>query len=114
MTVASLTEHMAGHAVVRAADDLIAQLRSNGAQAFTCDESDIEVAGGRVFSRNEPNNYIAFKDIVQGYKSETGESVGEPVLGRGGFMLKGLSMLNPQTGEGKTGRNGHLVRKSLR
>ena len=102
-TVASLTEYMAGHAVVRAADDMLEQLRSNGAQALRCSAAEIEISHGRVFSRKNPEQFIAFKDIVQGYKADTGESIGEPVLGRGGFMLKGLSMLNPQTGVGKTG-----------
>jgi CO/xanthine dehydrogenase Mo-binding subunit len=102
-TVASLTEYMAGHAVMRAADDLLEQLRCNGAEAFGCSADEIEVAHGRVFLKKNPEQFIAFKNIVQGYKSTTGESIGEPVLGRGGFMLKGLSMLNPQTGQGKTG-----------
>ena len=102
-TVASLTEYMAGHAVVRAADDLLDQLRSNGAQAFGCSAEEIEIAHGRVCSVKNPERFIAFKDIVQGYRAPDGSSVGEPVLGRGGFMLKGLSMLDPQTGQGKTG-----------
>ena len=102
-TVASMTEHMAGHAVMRAAEDLLDQLRSNGSQAFGCSADDIEIAHGRVFSKKNPEQFIAFKDIVHGYKSTSGESIGEPVLGRGGFMLKGLSMLDPQTGQGKTG-----------
>lgn len=102
-TVASLTEYMAGHAVLRAADDAISQLRSNGAQAFGCAPEEIEIAGGRVFSIKNPAQFIAFKDIVQGYQSAEGESIGEPVLGRGGFMLKGLSKLDPKTGQGKTG-----------
>jgi len=102
-TVASMTEYMAGHAVMRAADDLLNQLRSNGAQALGCSPDDIEIAYSRVYSRKNPEQFIAFKDIAGGYKSNTGESVGEPVLGRGGFMLKGLSMLEPQTGHGRTG-----------
>ncbi len=102
-TVASLTGYMAGRAVMRAADDLLEQLRSNGAQALGCLTDEIEVAHGRVFSRKNPEQFIAFKDIVKGYKSKAGESIGEPVLGRGGFMLKGLSMLDPATGKGKTG-----------
>ncbi len=102
-TVASLTGYMAGHAVVRAADDLLKQLRSNGAQALECLIDEIEVAHGRVFSSKNPEQFIALKDIVQGYKSTAGESIGEPVLGRGGFMLKGLSLLDPVTGKGKTG-----------
>ena len=102
-TVASMTEYMAGQAVVRAADDLLDQLLSNGSQALGCPADDIDIAQGYVFSKNNPERYIAFKDIVQGYKSASGESIGEPVLGRGGFMLKGLCMLDPQTGRGKTG-----------
>lgn len=102
-TVASLTEYMAGQAVIRAADDIINQLKSNGAQVFGCSTDDIEIANGRVFSKKNPERFISFKEIVQGYKSKSGESIGEPVIGRGGFMLKGLSMLNAQTGQGKTG-----------
>lgn len=102
-TVASLTEHMAGHAVLRAVDDLIDQLRSNGAQAFGCSAEEIEVANGRVFCRKNPDQFIPFKDIAQGYQSPAGESIGAPVTGRGNFMLKGLSLLDPQTGKGKTG-----------
>lgn len=102
-TVASMTEYMAGHAVMRAADDLLDQLRSNGSQALGCSVEDIEIAHGRVFSKKNPEHFIALKDIVQGYKSTLGESIGEPALGRGGFMLKGLCMLDPQTGQGKTG-----------
>jgi CO/xanthine dehydrogenase Mo-binding subunit len=89
--------------VVRAADDIIDQLRQNGAQAFGCPAEEIEIAHGRVYARKNPERFIAFKDIAQGYKATDGSSVGEPVLGRGGFMLKGLSQLDPQTGQGKTG-----------
>ena len=102
-TVASMTEYMAGHAVMRAADDLLAQLRRNGAEALQCPMEEIEIANGRVFSRKNPDRFILFRDIVQGYLSPQRESLGEPVLGRGGFMLKGLSLLDPQTGKGKTG-----------
>lgn len=102
-TVASLTEYMAGHAVMRAAEDIIGQLRSNGSQALGCPADDVEISNGRVFSKKNPEQFIAFRDIAQGYKSLTGKSIGVPVLGRGGFMLKGLSMLDPQTGQGKTG-----------
>lgn len=102
-TVASLTEYMAGRAVMRAADDLLEQLRGNASLALGCPAGEIEVAHGRAFSRKNPERFLVLKDIVQGYRSEAGESIGEPVLGRGGFMLKGLSMLNPRTGQGKTG-----------
>lgn len=102
-TVASLTEYMAGHAVLRAADDIISQLRNNGAKVFNCRPDEIEVANGRVYTKKNPESFIAFKDIVGGYKAQDGTSIGEPVLGRGGFKLKGLTVLDPKTGQGKTG-----------
>jgi CO/xanthine dehydrogenase Mo-binding subunit len=102
-TVASLTEYMAGGAVLRAADDMLAQLRSNAAQIFGCLADEIEIAHGQACRRNHPLDSVALKDIVAGYKAKDGASIGEPVLGRGGFMLKGLTKLNPVTGQGKTG-----------
>ncbi|WMJ84742.1 xanthine dehydrogenase family protein molybdopterin-binding subunit [Oscillospiraceae bacterium LTW-04] len=102
-TVASLTEYMAGFAVLKAADDLIYQLKCNGSQAFGCTLDEIEVAHGRVYCKKNLKQYIEFKEIVQGYKAPDGTSIGEPVMGRGGFMLKGLCMLDKETGQGKTG-----------
>lgn len=102
-TVASLTGYMAGHAVVRAADDILDQLRATGSQALSCPPEDILIENGRVFSRKNPGRFIAFKDIVQGYQAPDGSSIGEPALGRGGFLLKGLSQLDPASGRGKTG-----------
>lgn len=102
-TAASLTEYMVGRAVMKAADDLLEQLRQNGSQALGCPPEEIEIAEGRVFSRKNPERFIAFKDIVLGYMTGDGRSLGEPALGRGGFKLHGLSRLDPETGKGKTG-----------
>ena len=102
-TVASFTEYMAGNAVYRAAQDILNQLRANGAEAFKCSADEIEVENGRVYRRGNPSSYIEFKDIVGGYKAQDGSSLGEPVLGRGGFMLKGLTALDKNTGRGRTG-----------
>lgn len=102
-TVASMTGYMAGNAVLRAAEDILAQLRANGSQALNCAPEDIEVENGTVYARQNPATKIMFKDIVRGYKAPDGASVGEPVLGRGGFMLKGLTSLDKQTGKGQAG-----------
>lgn len=102
-TVASLTVHMAGQAVLAAADDALSQLRVNASLALGCPESAIEIAAGRAFSKKNPENFLPFKDIVQGYKSPAGQSLGQPVIGRGSLMLKGLSLLEPQSGRGRTG-----------
>ncbi len=102
-TVASLSGYMAGNAVCQAADDVLEQIRTIAAQAFECQKQELEIADGMVFIKNNPNCYLLFKDIVAGYKAPDGRSIGEPVLGRGGFMLKGLSILDQETGKGKPG-----------
>lgn len=102
-TVASMTTYMAGNAVAGAADDIIGQCRRTGALIFRCPESEIEVAHSRVYWKKQPEQFIAFKDILAGYRSKDGQSIGEPVFGRGGFMLKGLSKLDEATGKGQPG-----------
>lgn len=102
-TVASMTAHMAGSAVCAAADDIIAQLKRNGAMALGCAEEEIEVAHARVYQKSAPEKFIPFKDIVNGYQAEDGSSIGEPALGRGSFMLKGLTLLDEVSGKGRTG-----------
>ena len=102
-TVASMTAYMAGNAVTRAADDIIAQCRRNAALIFQCPEGEVEVAHSRVYWRKEPERFIAFKDILAGYRAKDGRSIGEPVFGRGGFMLKGLSELEEGSGRGQPG-----------
>lgn len=102
-TVASMTAYMAGTAVANAADDIIGQCKHNGALIFECPESEIEVAHSRVYWRKQPERFIAFKDILAGYRTKDGQSIGEPVFGRGGFMFKGLSMLDEVSGKGQPG-----------
>lgn len=102
-TVASMTNYIAGRAVMRAADDLLDQLRGIGAQALACGPEDIEVGGGRVYARHDPAAYLELKDVVSGYKAPDGQSHGDPVLGRGAVIFKGLSQLDPLTGRGKPG-----------
>ncbi|NLF80330.1 MAG: xanthine dehydrogenase family protein molybdopterin-binding subunit [Clostridia bacterium] len=102
-TVASLTVNMAGRAVLAAADDALSQLRVNAGLALGCPDAEIEIAAGRAFSKKNPERFIPFKDIVQGYKSPAGQSLGQPVIGRGSLMLKGLSLLDPYSGSGRTG-----------
>lgn len=102
-TVASLTTYITGRAVMRAADDLLRQLREIGAQALRCGPEDIEINDSKVYARMDPEVYIHFKDIAHGYKTPEGMSIGDPVIGRGAVMFKGLSNLDPATGQGKTG-----------
>lgn len=102
-TVASMTSYVAGRAVMKAASDLITQLKRMASVVLRCPEEDLEVADERVYLRQDPQIYVEFKDIAFGYKYPNGNAVGEQIVGRGGFVLNHLTSLDPQNGSGKTG-----------
>ncbi|NLV59677.1 MAG: xanthine dehydrogenase family protein molybdopterin-binding subunit [Clostridiales bacterium] len=100
-SVASLSSYLAGRAVLRAAEDALMQLRQIGAEALCCWPEDIEVKDSKVYRRGDPDVYVHFKDLVYGFKAPAGASIGKQVIGRGGVMMKGLSSMDPVTGQGQ-------------
>lgn len=102
-TVASMSTYMAGSAVMKAADDLINQLKKAGAISLKCAEEDLDVADMRVFLKEDPTIYAAFRDIVYGIKSANGNSIQGHILGKGSFIMSRLTNLDTSTGKGKTG-----------
>lgn len=102
-TVASMTTFMVGRAVLDAADDLIRQLRGSASLIMKCPPEDLEVAGEKVYLRDDPGSFVPFKDIVHGCKLPDGNAVGRQIIGRGSYVMRHLSKLDPETGQGKTG-----------
>ena len=100
-TVASLGEYLAGRAVMRAAEDALTQIRAIAAQALHCLPEDVVIDDAMAYKSSNPKDFFHFKELVHGYEAPDGASVGDPVLGRGSFMLKGLSPLEPESGRGK-------------
>ena len=102
-TVASMTTYMAGRAVLRAAEDLIKQLRSLAAVAMRCPPEDLIVENEKVYLKQDPNIFTSFKDLVHGYKYPNGNAVEGQILGRGSFIMSHISDLDKNTGKGKPG-----------
>jgi CO/xanthine dehydrogenase Mo-binding subunit len=102
-TVASKSLYMAGRAVLAAAGDIIGQLRHISSIALRYPPEDLEVAGGKVYLRDDPNIFMEFKDIVHGYKYPNGNSIGGQIIGRGSFIMRHLTPLDQETGQGKPG-----------
>ncbi len=102
-TVASMTTYMAGRAALRAAEDLIKQLRSVAAVAMRCPPEDLIVAEEKVYLKQDPNIYIAFKDLVHGYKYPNGNAIEGQIIGRGSFIMSHISDLDKESGKGKPG-----------
>ena len=102
-TVASMTTFMVGNAVIRAADDLIQQLKKLGSIVLKCTPEDLDIKNQKVYLKDDPEIYVYFKDIVYGYKYPEGTSIGGQMIGRGSYIMKHLTKLDKETGKGKVG-----------
>lgn len=102
-TVASRGIYMAGKAVLEAADDVINQIKEIASCVLSAGKEDLEVADSRVFLIDEPAVGLAFKDIVYGYKYPDGHSIGGQIIGTGNYIMRRLTGLDPETGEGRPG-----------
>lgn len=102
-TVASRATLMAGRAVIKATEDAIRQIKDIGAQVLLCSIDDLEVADEKVFIKEEPSVYCDLKNIVFGYKHPNGNAIGGQVIGKGDYILRHLTHLDPETGMGRPG-----------
>lgn len=102
-TVASMTTFMVGNAVVKAADDMIKQLKQVGAIALKCQPDDLDVGNEMVYLKDNPSEFIFFKDIVHGYKYGNGNGIWGELIANGNFIMRHLTPLDAETGKGKPG-----------
>ncbi|XEC97798.1 xanthine dehydrogenase family protein molybdopterin-binding subunit [Paenibacillus tarimensis] len=102
-TVASRGTFMAGRAVLKAADDVIRQLKDIASRVLVCSPDDLEVGKGKVYLREEPETFLHVKDAAYGYKYQNGNAIGGQIVGRGNYILRHMTHLDPETGAGKPG-----------
>ena len=76
-TIGSMFTTQGGRAIVRAADKLIAILKSNASQVLKADVDYLEYDGDYVYLKNDPDIRVAVKDINRGYITEDGITIGE-------------------------------------
>ena len=99
-TAASRSLFMAGRAAIDAVDDAVAQIKATAGPILKCPAGDLEVAGGRVFFRDDPEKGLELAEVVLGYQYPDGKSVGGQVIGRGKYISRGLTGIDPETGAG--------------
>lgn len=102
-TVASMSIFMAGRAVIRAAEDIIKQLKSLAAEITKSPPEDLEVENEKVYLKQDPEIYVSFKDLARGYKEPNGLAIEGQILGRGSFIMNHITDLDEATGKGKPG-----------
>lgn len=102
-TVASMTTYMMGRAVLGAADDLIRQLLSLAGTVMRVSPEDLDYGEEKVFLKSDPSVYVAFRDIVHGYRYPNGNAIEGQIIGRGSYIMSHLTWLDKETGKGKAG-----------
>ncbi len=99
-TVASKGAFMSGNATIAAAEDALRQIKEIAAQVLKCDVADLVCEDEKVYLIHNPDEYLEYKQIVNGYVYPDGTSIGGPVIGRGRYIAQGLTNLDPETGQG--------------
>lgn len=102
-TVASRGTLMAGRAVSKACDDAIRQLKTLASTVLKAPVEDMEIKNETVFWKEEPSKALPFKELAYGYKYPNGSSIGGQIIGRGSYIIPGITNLDKETGEGKPG-----------
>lgn len=102
-TVASRGTLMAGRALLKAADDVIIQLKNIASRVLMCSSDDLEVGNEMVYVKDEPDIFINVKDICCGYKYPNGYGIGGQIIGQGQYILRHLTHLDRETGVGRPG-----------
>ena len=102
-SAASRTLFMVGRAAIAAVDDAVVQIKRVASAPLRAPEEDLEVAGGRVFVRDDPHIGLDLAEVVLGYVYPDGNAIGGPVIGRGKYIARHLSHIDPQTGAGRPG-----------
>ncbi|WP_349676650.1 xanthine dehydrogenase family protein molybdopterin-binding subunit [Clostridium sp. UBA1652] len=102
-TVASRGTLMAGRALLKAADDLIYQLKDIASRILMCSQDDLDIGNEMIYVKDEPDIFITVKDVCCGYKYPNGYGIGGQIIGRGYYTLRHLTHLDYNTGVGKPG-----------
>lgn len=99
-TAASRGLMMAGRAVISACEDAISQIKHTASQVLRCPEEDLDVSDGRVFVKDDKHIGLLIKDVALGYVYPNGNAVGGQIIGRGRYISRRLTGIDPETGEG--------------
>lgn len=99
-TAASRSLFMAGNAALDAAEDALEKIRRTASIILRCAPRELSVANGRVFMPDEPGTGLPVRDVVLGYTYDNGNSVEGQVIGRGAYMSRHITGLDPESGSG--------------
>jgi CO/xanthine dehydrogenase Mo-binding subunit len=91
---------MEGRAVIAAAHDARDQIFEMASQALRVPKAELTLENEMVFPKGQPEKGIPLQQFAMGYTYPNGTAIGGPVIGRGGYVPRGLTYLDPETGQG--------------
>jgi len=100
-TVASKFAFMGGNAVIRAAEDVIRQMKETAAQVFRCNVDKLAHEDGYIYHVHQKELRMPYSKVANGYAYENGNAIGGIVIGRGTYIADGLTNLDAETGQGR-------------
>ncbi|NLB65394.1 MAG: xanthine dehydrogenase family protein molybdopterin-binding subunit [Lentisphaerae bacterium] len=101
-TIGSMFTTQGGRAIVRAANKAIQMMKETAAKALLVDVDHLEYDGERVFLKHDPDLGIPIQQLIHGYMTETGITIGDVVHTTSDARLPRYS--NPdENGQGNLG-----------
>ncbi|WFA10100.1 xanthine dehydrogenase family protein molybdopterin-binding subunit [Tissierella sp. Yu-01] len=99
-TVASKFTFMGGNAVIKAAEDMIRQMKEVAAQVFRCDVDKLAHKDGHIYHVHHLQQKLPYGKLARGYSYENGNAIGGIIVGHGSYIADGLTNLDKETGQG--------------
>ena len=78
-TIGSMFTTQGGRAIIRAANKAIAMMKETAAKALLCDVDHLDYDGVSVFMKHDPELKIPITQLIHGYITETGITIGDVV-----------------------------------
>jgi CO/xanthine dehydrogenase Mo-binding subunit len=70
------------------------------AHALRAPKTDLVLENEMVYPKGRPKNGISLQQFAMGYTYPDGTAIGGPVMGRGSYVPRALTYLDPETGQG--------------
>lgn len=99
-TVASKLTFMAGNAVIKASNEMLAKMKNIAAQALRTDPDYLDHKDGVIFHKHNPDRRLTYKELALGYMYPEGTGIGGPIISSGSSIADGLTNMHPETGKG--------------
>lgn len=102
-SVGSRTTYCLGHAVVKAADDVLQQVRAIASHVLELPADELYLDNDTIYWSKDKSKQVSLQTVADSCKKCTGEGIAGPIIGRGSYVPNKMTNLDSETGQGKPG-----------